>query len=393
MEKNDEKKPKLDMLPYIPISIDDEDRKFNNFFKVLAGSALSMSVSLIFTGGTFSLIPIILTSVVVIPLTYVGLTKLKDHSDAVFKRDMYEANMICAYLRESVSKEKIIDEFTTSFLNEIDERNFPMSIENQVNLNQLLFLINKSYYEAINEYRTKLTRHSLITKLLDATKLYIDTNYPNGDAIFDIEDAKAVINSCIFIPDKVKYAIIEEFSSARVNAKRPSFMIAPKDNIYAPNFYKSEKYIKSAFDINDIKCYETLKEIFEETDINQFKDAYAVEWDLETLKDCMTLIVRRFNDHFVSEDDELYHYDMVSQFMYHLSAYASLNKVPSVGIREIINTFKNFDRFDFSLRLEIIDAIIEEFNLDMSMHPYRDNPVTKPVGKVISFPTKKSEGK
>ena len=55
-------------------------------------------------------------------------------------------------------------------------------------------------------------------------------------------------------------------------------------------------------------------------------------------------------------------------------------------MREIINTFKGWDYFDFNLKLDIIDAIFEEFNLDYSMHPYRDKKKNKNVGKVYHFP-------
>lgn len=391
MDKNDDKR-KLDMLPNMMYSLDDEDRIPNNIIKVLTGMSLSVAVSLLFTSGSLSLIPILLTSIVIVPITCFTLTKIKERSDASFNRDMYEATMICSYLREARSKEHILDEYTTSFFKEIDEYKFSMSFENQLNLNQLLFLINKDFYEEINKY-TRLTRHSLITKLLDSAKVYIDNTYPNGNATFDIDDATKLIDTCIFIPYILKSAIIEAFASSRVNAKRLSFVIPPKDNIFGPNFYKSEEHVKSEFDINDIENYKLIKSLYEKIEINEYKDAYLLEWDLEFLKDCMSLIVRRFGTFISSRQDDIYHFDMVSTFMYHLSAYASLNKSESVGIKEIINTFKGFDYFDFALKLDILDAIFEEFNLDMSMHPYRDKPVTKPIGKIYNFPSNKDNKK
>lgn len=98
----------------------------------------------------------------------------------------------------------------------------------------------------------------------------------------------------------------------------------------------------------------------------------------------MSLIVRRFGIIIEKENDGPYHFAMTSTFFYHLCAYASLNKATKVGIEEIINTLKNFDYFEFTMRKDIIDAIFEEFNLDYRMHPFRkEKKKMKPVRFIL----------
>lgn len=151
-------------------------------------------------------------------------------------------------------------------------------------------------------------------------------------------------------------------------------------------YLESKEYLIKSFDIEDISYYEMLKRVYAKVNNNEFKDATNLEWDLETIRQVMSLIVRRFGIIIEKENDGPYHFAMTSTFFYHLCAYASLNKATKVGIEEIINTLKNFDYFEFTMRKDIIDAIFEEFNLDYRMHPFRKEKKKDETGKIYSFP-------
>lgn len=369
-----------------------ESKYFNAFIKVAMGSSIAIFITTILSIFNMATLPIFLIIVAIaLPSVFIAVTKLKKHADSVFNRDMYESKMLGLYMQEAFSKEHRIDKNTTYFMHEIRDAKIDIGIDNNLNINQLIYLINQSYYEKINNKNAKITRHELVIKILEQVKIYIETINPNDHYIFDYKDVKSIINGCIFIPDEVKKEILEAFLQARVvTPKRTSFVIEP---INPPvntrpieEYFNSREYVLASFDVDDIKSYEMLKQIYQSNEYNPYKDAFLVNWDLEAIRDCMSLIVRRFGIIIEKYNEDLYHYEMVANFFFNLNAYASVNKVSSVGIREIINTFKCWNYFDFNLKLDIIDAIFEEFNLDYSMHPYRNKKKNGEVGKVYHFP-------
>lgn len=368
-----------------------ESKYFNTFIKVAMGSSIAILITTILSTFNMATLPIFLLIIaIIVPSVFITATKLKKHADRVFHRDMYESKMLGLYMQEAFSKEHKIDKNTTYFMHELRDAKIDIGIENNLNINQLIYLINQSYYEKINK-NANMSRHELVIKILEQVKIYIENIHPDDKYIFDYKDAGSIINGCIFIPDEVKKEVLDAFLKARVaTSSRTSFVIetldSPVNNRSLEEYLNSREYTLSRFDVDDIKGYEALKEIYQSNECNPYKDAFLVNWDLESIRDCMSLIVRRFGIIIEEYTDELYHYEMVANFFFNLNAYASINKVSSVGMREIINTFKGWDYFDFNLKLDIIDAIFEEFNLDYSMHPYRDKKKNKNVGKVYHFP-------
>lgn len=367
-----------------------ESKYFNIFVKVSMGSSIAIFISVILSWFGIVTLPIFLGIIaIVVPSVFISATKLKNNMDKNFNRHMYEADMLGKYMREAIAKEHKIDQNTAYFMHEIREANIDMNLDNLQNLNQLIYLINQNYYDKIHSVANNLSRHELVLKVLEQVKIYLETHDLAGET-FDYEDAESIINACFFIPDSLKREILHDFSDARVDVgARTSFVIEPIDDSFkrqSPEEYlNSREYRLSSFDINDITSYEALMSVFKNHEKNPYRDTFLVEWDLDAIRDVMALIVRRFGLIIEKRDNELYHYEMASTFFYNLCAYASVNKVESVGIKEIINTFKNWDYFDHNLKMDIVDAIFEEFDLDYSMHPYRKSKKNKEVGKIYNF--------
>lgn len=376
-----------------------ENKYFDIFVKVAMGASISIIIStIISTLGIISTPIFLLIAVITLPSVFIAATIFKNNSDKRFKRDMYEAGMLGKYMQEALTKEHKVDEKTAYFIHEIKECDIEMNMDNLLNINQLIYLINQSYYEKIVNKSLKLSRHELVIKLLEQVKLYIENANSTLDSTFDYQDAEKIINGCFFIPDEVKNEILHDFYKARISTgNRTSFIIEPIDDSFKrqsmEEYLSSKEYILSCFDINDLLSYELLMRIYKNTEMNPYKDAFLVDWDLPAIRDCMSLIVRRFGLIIEKRGNELYHYEMAATFFYNLCAYASVNKVSHVGIREIVNTFKNWDYFDHNLKVDIIDAIFEEFNLDYSMHPYRQNKKNKEVGKIYKFFSNKENKK
>lgn len=368
-----------------------ESKAFNAFAKVVMGSCIAILISTIL--GAFGIITLpifLIIAVLVVPTVFIAATKFKNNADKNYKRHMYEAGMLRKYMQEAFTKEHKIDKNTAYFMREIRESKIDMSIDNLLNINQLIYLINQNYYEKIIGKTLNISRHELIIKVLEQVKLYIEKTHRNIEEVFDYQDACEIINSCFFIPDEIKKEILHDFSSSRVSVdNRTSFVIEPVDdsfkNISPEQYFNTKEYVIANFDINDIEEYERLMRIYKEMDNNPYRDAFLVEWDLEAIRDCMALIVRRFGLIIENRGEDLFHCEMAATFMYNLCAYASVNKVSHVGIKEIINTFKNWSYFDHNLKVDIVDAIFEEFDLDYSMHPYRKKKKNKDVGKIYNF--------
>ncbi|MDE6141137.1 MAG: hypothetical protein K2G03_00900 [Bacilli bacterium] len=377
---------------------ENDDKYYNIFMKILISLSLPIIIiSILATCGISSITLGAIIIAITAPITYITVTKLKNKSEQIFKRDMYESKMLGTYFKEAIAKEHIIDKQTTYFMHDIGSYDFDMDIDELLNINQLLFLINQSYYDVIENYGIDLSRHELVIKILDQIKIYIENNYQDTKITFSFKDIQNIINNCFFIPEDTQKNILEELRRAEVKShNRTSYVIMPNDESImketSEEYFATEEYLFASFDVQNIQSYEMLMKIYKESDKNPYKDAFLVEWDLEAIRDCLSLIVRRFGIIIEKRGNELYHFEMASTFFYNLNAYASLNKVSQVGIKEIINTFKGWNYFDFNLKLDILDAIFEEFNLDYSMHPYRENKKNKDLGKIYHFP-KKEENK
>ncbi|MDE5630419.1 MAG: hypothetical protein K2I70_02350, partial [Bacilli bacterium] len=157
---------------------ENDDKYYNIFMKILISLSLPIIIiSILATCGISSITLGAIIIAITAPITYITVTKLKNKSEQIFKRDMYESKMLGTYFKEAIAKEHIIDKQTTYFMHDIGSYDFDMDIDELLNINQLLFLINQSYYDVIENYGIDLSRHELVIKILDQIKIYIENNY------------------------------------------------------------------------------------------------------------------------------------------------------------------------------------------------------------------------
>lgn len=380
----------------------DEPKGMMVFYKAVFGfSITSIGAAILMAFGIPVGISYLISVPILFPASLVGINVLKKKMDRSFNVDMQMSQQILKMFVEVDEADHKIEKNTSCFYHEITKRESLTDADADMinNINQFLYMINENYYEEIIKRNPNMRRDELIDKILDQIEIYVEKF---GIHEFTINEATSTINGCIFIDDDVKKQIIKEFkqSEYRLFGKK-HYQVLSKNLDSQKNFdnclkemgeelHSREHYLK-LFNVEDIRCYEILLESSDESP-GEFRKNFGsfsdVEWDLEALRDVMAFMLTKFSKEFRDIKGEYFNVSVVGSFMCNVFTYAKLNNTGRVGIYEIIQTFKNWDFFSgfFDLRLEVIDAIFEKFDLDYSMHPFREKKKETKENKILSFP-------
>ena len=335
------------------------------------------------------------------PLSLFGLHCMKKRIDRNYEADMQMSHQLVRMFNEVYESDHKLTPTSSCFYREIRSKEHLRDINSDAvnNMSQFLCMINANYYDEINSLlTTKLSREALIDKVLDQIDLYV-SKY--GLASFTIIQVKDIINGCIFIDDELKKSIIKEYKNSAIHiGTRKVYRILNKNINSKKDIdqsikemkeerHSTEHYMKT-FDVEDVKWYEYLLECASKVEENKYGSPYDVEWDLYALRDVMAFMLINFRTKLTEAKGEYFNSEVVMSFMYNVFVYATVNNTGHVGINEIIQTFKNWDFFEglFNLKLEVLDAIFDHFDLDYSMHPYHNKKAKKNKGQVLSFPKK-----
>lgn len=386
------------------ISLDDEIAKLYEEPKgveVFYNISLGFATSMIGTAILLSLgVPFGIGCAVCIPTlgptSIIGLNALKKKVDRNFNADMQEFQQIVKMFTELKEKDHKIEKKTAYFYYEIESKEELANLDHGVynNINKFLYMINENYYEEIAS-KYNFRRDELIDKILDQIAIYV-SKY--GMYEFTLDEAKPIINGCIFIEDSLKKKMLKEFKQSEYHFNgRKHYRILSKNLDSKKNHdvciaesneeRKSTDHYLRSFDINAIEWYEFLLECASKSE-TEYGNVYNVEWDLECVRDIMAFMLTNFHFKFTEYKGEYYNVDVVISFMHNVFVYASVNNTGKIGINEMIQTFKHWNFFEgyFNLKLEVLDAIFENFDLDYNMHPYRETKKSKKENKVLSFP-------
>lgn len=370
----------------------EEDKFSNNVYKVCAGIALGSLGGVILNQFGFNIIfGIIASSIVTIPVTSAVLTIIKKKSDDTFIRDMQRAEQFVVGLGEIMENDHKITAESVIFYQEILDKcktnNFIIDNNSNTAINQLLYLINANFYFAIRNSVPSLKRAELIDRVLDQIIFYLrDNNKKFSDLEVD-----AILKNCYFINADIRKEIVKEFKKAKYwMLDHYDYRILKKQNQEQEIEEPIIEHMLCQFNINDISYYQLLVDILNnETNdevFTKYGDFSHINWDLESLKTIMCIIVENFKRELNEGEEVFYHFNLVASFMYNAAVYANLNKKDNMGINEFIQTFKGWSFFDFDLKLKALDCIFKEMNLDYSMHPFRNNAPKKENKKLVKFP-------
>lgn len=397
---NFKKKEEIDDLSEFNYGIEDlyqEPKGMKIFYNAAFGFSFSMfGAALLASFGVPFGIGCLICLPTLGPSSIVGLNILKKKADRDLAADMQGFQQIIKMFLEENEKDHKIEKGTSYFYQEIDSKKELQDLSSSAtnNINQFLYMINENYYEDIAS-KHSLRREEVVDKILDQIVFYA-SNYGLYD--FNADKAQEIIKGCFFIDDNLKKAIVKEFKrSEYVFNGHKNYRILSKNidankdaDLCIAELYelkKSKSHCKKTFDVEDIEWYDFLLSCMSEIETD-YGSPYNVEWDLESVRDIMSFMLTKYHSKFTDIKGEYYNADVVISFLYSSFIYATLNNTGKVGINEIIQTFKAWSFFDnlFDLKLEVLDAIFERFNLDYSMHPFREAKSTKKENKVLSFP-------
>lgn len=370
----------------------------DNIVQIISSFGISFGVSVIFgipfLNDLSSFFAILGVSIVLTPGVSFGVRKLNEKwhekEEKRLKSVRQSFAMMAEYLYE---KDKIIGKTTTNFYSKVEDmkNEFSISLDsNDVNqINDLLYLINANYYEKIVGSRQQYCREEIIDKVVNQVGLYFVLKGSSG---FTRKDVLCILNNCYFIKDELKKEIYEEFISSEVSfGKWISHGISNRNvDIMDKDDFLEEKMKELSpmpgFDISSIGSYEEIIQglISADSYLEQFGDVNQLEWDMESLKNFLCILLKDHRSELIAYDSSQSNFDIASSFIYNAMCYAVVNQKQSVGPLEMLHTLKNWEKIPFQLRNEVATDVIEKMNLERNSHPFYQNPVKKKAG-IISF--------
>lgn len=322
----------------------------------------------VITGGTILFSPCI----------YFGMNYLKDKMKERNIRDQHHTAQTYLMMTEANSADHNVTKTTTIFLHEFHQemKKYPTKIDDddQMSINQFLYLINANYYDEITKTFPMLNREEIVRRLIILTLNYLNDN---EKTTFDENDAKEILSKCLFIKHDLKEEIYKEFKKSKVKfGKKKFYEIIRKDAgpsiaSYGELRREDEKNQAPNFDIEDLNQVYSLIGCYVNNECMQELGNTFLDWDYDFLRRLLVLIAFKYRKQLVDKYGTLHNnLNLTSSFIYHALSYAVVNNREMVSYKEMINAFKNWDYIPFNLQLDILDDLFEQENIPYEEHPY-----------------------
>lgn len=371
---------------------DDKLVRFISSFGISFGVSVILGIP--FLNDLSSFFAILGVSVALTPGVSLGLKKINERWYEKEKKRIKSVKRSLAMMEEDIyEKDKIIGKTTTNFFSKVEDmkNEFSISLDsNDANqINDLLYLINANYYEKIVGTRQPYCREEIIDKVVNQVGLYFVLK---GNSDFTRKDVFCILKNCYFIKDELKKEIYEEFISSEVSFGRfishcienRNVDIMDKDAFIEEK--KKELSSMPSFDIFSLDSYEKIIQglISADSYLEQFGDVNQLEWDMESLKNFLCILLKDHRSELIAYDSSQSSFDIASSFIYNAMCYAVVNQKQSIGPFEMLHTLRNWEKIPFQLRSDVATDVIEKMNLERDSHPFYQNPVKKKA-EIISF--------
>lgn len=356
-------------------------------FSTLISSLTTTEQLSIITGGTILLSPCI----------YFGMNALKKKSQDRINRDMHHTAQLFLMMKEAHSADHNVTKTSTIFLHELHQEQKKINIEiddnEQMNINQFLYLINANYYDEIAKKFPDLNREEVIRRLITLILLHLEHN---NKKTFDEKDAKEVLDKCLFIKQELKEEIYKEFKKSKVKfGKQKFYEIIRKDTTASIASYQKlretdEKNQAPDFDIEDLNQVYSLIGCYVNNEDMQELGNTCLDWDYDFLRKILVLISTKYRQELVKEYGQEYNnLNLARTFIYNALSYAVVNNREMVGYKEMINCFKGWNYIPFNLQLDILDDLFEQEGIPYEEHPYDIKKKRNNKAKIIQLDFKK----
>lgn len=378
------------------------DKKMDKATEIIASIGMASSISAlstlisslttteqlsIITGGTILLSPCI----------YFGMNALKKKSQDRNLRDMHHTAQLFLMMKEAHSAEHNVTKTSTIFLHELHQEQKKINVEiddnEQMNINQFLYLINANYYDEIAKKFPDLNREEVIRRLITLILLHLEHN---NKKTFDEKDAKEVLDRCLFIKQDLKEEIYKEFKKSKVKCGKQKFYeIIRKDTTASIESYQKlretdEKNQAPDFDIEDLNQVYSLIGCYANNEDMQELGNTFLDWDYDFLRKILVLISTKYRQELVKEYGQEYNnLNLAGTFIYNALSYAVVNNREMVGYKEMINCFKGWNYIPFNLQLDILDDLFEQEGIPYDEHPYDIKKKRNNKAKIIQIDFKK----
>ena len=149
------------------------------------------------------------------------------------------------------------------------------------------------------------------------------------------------------------------------------------------------------FDVNDLMSYQGLVDTITRRD-NFLEEGLGDPKNLIWDYDFLMTIIRTISDNYLPALQTINRFSqfwMVADFIYEATTYTLANNRTQVGQYEMLNTFKYWEYIPLNIKLDVLDDIFIQENIDYSNHPYQISKprVKKTYQKIIPFPSIKKE--
>ena len=356
-------------------------------FSTLISSLTTTEQLSIITGGTLLLSPCI----------YFGMNALKKKSQDRNLRDMHHTAQLFLMMKEAHSADHNVTKTSTIFLHELHQEQKKINVEiddnEQMNINQFLYLINANYYDEIAKKFPDLNREEVIRRLITLILLHLEHN---NKKTFDEKDAKEVLDRCLFIKQDLKEEIYKEFKKSKVKCGKQKFYeIIRKDTTASIESYQKlretdEKIQAPDFDIEDLNQVYSLIGCYANNEDMQELGNTFLDWDYDFLRKILVLISTKYRQELVKEYGQEYNnLNLAGTFIYNALSYAVVNNREMVGYKEMINCFKGWNYIPFKLQLDILDDLFEQEGIPYDEHPYDIKKKRNNKAKIIQLDFKK----
>lgn len=356
-------------------------------FSTLISSLTTTEQLSIITGGTILLSPCI----------YFGMNALKKKSQDRINRDMHHTAQLFIMMKEAHSADHNVTKTSTVFLHELHQEQQKINVEiddnEQMNINQFLYLINANYYDEIAKKFPDLNREEVIRRLITLILLHLEHN---NKKTFDEKDAKEVLDRCLFIKQDLKEEIYKEFKKSKVKfGKQKFYEIIRKDTTASIESYQKlretdEKNQAPDFDIEDLNQVYSLIGCYVNNEDMQELGNTCLDWDYDFLRKILVLISTKYRQELVKEYGQEYNnLNLAGTFIYNALSYAVVNNREMVGYKEMINCFKGWNYIPFNLQLDILDDLFEQEGIPYDEHPYDIKKKRNNKAKIIQIDFKK----
>ena len=356
-------------------------------FSTLISSLTTKEQLSIITGGTILLSPCI----------YFGMNALKKKSQDRNLRDMHHTAQLFLMMKEAHSADHNVTKTSTIFLHELHQEQKKINVEiddnEQMNINQFLYLINTNYYDEIAKKFPDLNREEVIRRLITLILLHLEHN---NKKTFDEKDAKEVLDRCLFIKQDLKEEIYKEFKKSKVKfGKQKFYEIIRKDTTASIESYQKlretdEKNQAPDFDIEDLNQVYSLIGCYANNEDMQELGNTFLDWDYDFLRKILVLISTKYRQELVKEYGQEYNnLNLARTFIYNALSYAVVNNREMVGYKEMINCFKGWNYIPFNLQLDILDDLFEQEGISYNEHPYDIKKKRNNKEKIIQIDFKK----